>query len=161
MFRLAAVVMFSCFLSAVSAQAGPYNRNHPYVFYEGNNCTQKRLFSIPAGNHSRNCTKSGNNCSGHNDEARSVRIKFNNLTYTPGSQHYLVVYDDSGGNSRYRDFSRIQIISRPSGYSTLCMPTFEMLKVYDWGNIRYEKRNSGSLKIDGKISRIETRVRPY
>ena len=90
-------------------------------------------------------------CSGNNDEARSVLIKFDNLwfrqiLYFKAYSLWLLI---SPTGSRYRDRAKIEIFRRPAGSSTLCLRTFQMDKVYDWGNHAFEKADDGKLK--GKI----------
>lgn len=151
---IATAVVFH-FALWTSAFAGPYDRNHPYVFYEGNSCSEKRLFSVGSGSQINVCTSRGSRCSGNNDEARSVLIKFNNLPFnrTSTTKYTLKVFDDPNG-SRYRDSAKVEIYKRPHGLSTVCLRTFQFLRVYDWGNIHYVKADDG--KLDGKISRIQT-----
>jgi hypothetical protein len=155
---LLAVVAASSFFTVVGATAASYNNRHPYVFYEGNNCTQKRLFSVGGHSGSYNCTNNSSRCSGRNDAARSLLIKFNYVDFSGSgnTRHRVVLFDDPAG-STFRDYATIDIVNR-RGRTTFCVPSFDILKVYDWGNIRFHRRDDG--KLSGKVSRIKVIYRP-
>lgn len=155
---LMAVVAVSSLFMAISATAASYNNRHPYVFYEGNNCTQKRLFSVGGHSGSYNCTNRSSRCSGKNDEARSLLIKFNYVDFSGSgnTRHRVVLFDDPGGTT-LRDYATIDIVNR-RGRTTFCVPSFDILKVYDWGNIRFYHRDDG--KLSGKVSRIKVIYAP-
>jgi hypothetical protein len=153
-------LFFLC--SILNVAAGPYNSEHPFVFYKGNNCTGKRLFSLPSDPATRNCTKNGNRCSGYNDEVRSVFLKLTKLSFENKSMYAVLVYDDSNG-STYRSGAVVEIIppllgGDPNHSTSFCVGSFENSRVYDWGNISFRKVQN--YKLDGKISRIAIKFRP-
>jgi hypothetical protein len=130
--------------------------------YKGNNCTGKRLFSLPSDPATRNCTKNGNRCSGYNDEVRSVFLKLTKLSFENKSMYAVLVYDDS-----MDQLTDLEPSSKffphcwggdPNHSTSFCVGSFENSRVYDWGNIDFRKVQN--YKLDGKISRIAIKFRP-
>lgn len=155
MHRFVAILAALCAPAASGAVAQHYDARHPYVFYEGNSCTQDRLFSAEAGFRSYSCTGFPSPCFGNNDEARSVLIKFNNLSFSGGVRYRLTVYD-SPERANDKDSAVISLIKRPRGRSTYCISTFNRSKVWDFGNIQHKRGRTDDGKLDGKISYIDT-----
>ena len=162
MFRMLAVSGLFFLCSILNVAAGPYDSEHPFVFYKGNNCTGKRLFSLPSDPATRVCTKNGNRCSGYNDEVRSVLLKLKKLSYVNKSMYAVLVYDDSNG-STYRSGAVVEIFPEllggdPEYPNSFCVGSFEDSRVYAWGNTSF--RRVQNYKLDGKISRIAIKFRP-
>ena len=158
MYRLIAVIAAACCFWSGNAVAQRYSPYDPFVFYEGNSCTQDRLFSF-GGFGSYSCTGFPSPCFGNNDEARSVLIKFDNLPFGFVKTYYLRVYD-SPVRAGDKDSATITIVKRPAGRSTYCVSTFNKSKVWDFGNISRRRGRTDDGKIDGKISYIDSWYSP-
>lgn len=149
-FKVFIIFLVMAFTSTLLFQGVNAQQTDDLVFYEGNGCTQKKIFTYNSYKASNdNCKKSGS-CKGNNDEARSLRI---GKRVNPRAT--IVVYDSPSGDTT-DDYTVINIVNRkfmqPEGY---CLRTFE-------NNFSNPSLNSGiqvdyfqDNGLDGKVSRVQ------
>ena len=137
-------------LLAGMAMVGQAQANDLF-FYEGNNCTQSRLFSYDTRRFANdNCQNSGA-CDGNNDEARSVLVM-------PGAKARarIQVFDDPKASSA-DDFTIIEITNPQqipaAGY---CVGSFERDTRAHGVLVEHGHHNG----LDGKISRVRVLPNP-
>ena len=142
-----------------------------FEFYEGNNCTQKKLGSVDTALHDKrvlpfwsvNLQKNAGipnallpfvvwRFGGWNDEARSVRVSTNWRHTAEHRRAQVTVYDSPGGSTS-DDWVRIIVddVQRVPERG-VCVGTLENNLNRDGVRLERHPKNG----IDGKISRIET-----